>query len=112
MTSQKTDNYIRACMKTWLLCESCILAEKTSADPREELIEKCRSCASSCFTVVCKLISSSDTTPEAVLLCMINCRECNDECQKFISNDILFCGEICMFCAETLRSLLLPANLN
>ena len=112
MTSQRTDKYIRACMKTWLLCESCILAETKNAKPNENLINKFRTCASSCFAVVCRLISDSEETAEAALQCLVNCRECNEECVKYLSNDILFCGEICLCCAETMKHLLIPSNLS
>jgi len=113
MILQQTDNYIKACMKTWLLCESCILAEENSYYPREELISKCRACAHSCFAVVCRIISNNEVLQESAFICVLNCRECYDECEKYhYIDDIDYCGQVCLFCAGTLKELLLPENLN
>ena len=58
MILQQTDSYIKMCMKTWLLCESCIHIEETSYYPRKKLISNWRICAHSCFEVVCKIINN------------------------------------------------------
>ncbi len=113
MVIQQTDNYIKACMKTWMFCESCIHSETEKRIPKEALIQKCRSCANSCFAVVCGIINNSDIINDAALTCILNCRECQQECEKFDYNDdIQFCGEVCEFCAQTMRDLLVLVNLN
>lgn len=113
MILQQTDIYIKACMKTWLLCESCIHAETLRFEPREILIDKCRACAHSCFTVVCRIINNTEAIEESVLVCLLNCRECWQECERLADNeDLLYCADICRFCADMVKPLLIPAHLN
>jgi hypothetical protein len=113
MVIQETDQYIKACMKTWMFCESCIHSENDRPDPRKELIEKCRACANSCFAVVCRIINNSEELQESVLSCFLDCRECYTECDKYAYNeDIQYCGEICLFCADTVKDLLVLVNPN
>jgi len=113
MILQQTDSYIKACMKTWLLCESCIHAETMSDSPRESLINKCRNCANSCFTVVCRIINYSDAVQESAFNCLLNCRECYQECEANAdSEDIVHCATVCRNCAELLKSLMIPFNQN
>jgi len=100
-------------MKAWLMCESCIHAESNRMDPREELIQKCRTCANSCFTVVCRILNNSEILQESAFICLLNCRECCEECDKhaYIA-DIEYCSEVCRLCADTLKPLILPVYLN
>ena len=114
MILQQTDNYIKACMQTWLLCESCIHAEENSFDPRESLIAKCRTCAYSCFAVVSRIVSKEEVEmQESALICLLNCRECYMECEKYnYIDDIDYCGEMCLFCADILQELAMPIYLN
>jgi hypothetical protein len=114
MILQQTDSYIKMCMKTWLLCESCIHIEETSYCPRKTLISNWRSCAHSCFEVVCKIISNdSKEMQDSALSCMLNCRKCYEECEKYnYSDEIEFCGEVCRICGETIKDLIIPIYLN
>jgi hypothetical protein len=113
MILQQTDNYIKACMKTWLICEACIHAETTSGSPRESLVIKCRTCANSCFTVVCRILNNSEIMQESAFICLLNCRECFSECENYAYvDDIEYCGEVCRLCSETLKHLILPVFLN
>jgi hypothetical protein len=107
MIQQQTDLYIKACMKTWLICESCIHVEVTGATQRNNLIRECRECAQSCFAVVCKLISQAEDLGDLVFNCILHCRQCYDECEKYeeIDDDIQYCGSVCSICAETLKDL-------
>ncbi len=41
MQLQTTDQYIRVCMKTWLLCEASVQAEITGLCPSQTLIKEC-----------------------------------------------------------------------
>ena len=114
MILQQTDNYIKMCMKTWLLCESCIHIEEASNYPRRSLITSWRNCAHSCFVVVCKIISNEGRAmQETALSCMLDCRNCYEECEKYNNSDeIRFCGEVCRLCAETIKDLIIPIHLN
>jgi hypothetical protein len=114
MVYQQADSYLKTCMKTWMFCEACAHSEKDSAYPRQLLIDKCRACAHSCFTVVCRLINDAELIQESVLVCLLNCRECFEECEKYnYDADIRQCGETCWFCADMLKDLLLLSpNLN
>src|SRR3982751_6239490 len=61
MTRQiPTDTYIKVCMKTWLLCESCAHSESTSDTPRYDLVLECTTTAKTCFAVVSKPVSNAD----------------------------------------------------
>ena len=108
MIQQQTDIYIKACMKTWLICESCIHAEVTSTMPRVDLVRECRECAQSCFSVVCKLISQRDDLGDLILNCLLHCRQCYEECEKYAEeeDDIQYCGSVCIVCAETLKDIM------
>jgi hypothetical protein len=113
MILQETDNYIKACMKTWMFCEACIHTEEDADKPRQLLIQKCRICASSCFSVVCRIINDSGLLQESVLNCLLNCHECFEECEKYDDiEDIQYCGEVCRSCEDSLKELLLQVNLN
>jgi hypothetical protein len=118
MILEQTDNYIKACMKAWLMCESCIHSENNKVNPRQSLIDKCRTCANSCFTVVCRILNNSEIVQESALVCVLNCRECCDECDEYshmaYSNlaDIEYCSEVCRLCGDVLRSLIVPVHLN
>jgi hypothetical protein len=113
MILHQTDNYIKACMKTWLLCESCIYSETNSNSPREELITRCRDCANACFTVVCRILNNSEIVQESAFICMLYCRECQAACDKYGHiEDIYYCGQICKLCADTLKNLIVPIHLN
>jgi hypothetical protein len=114
MVLQQTDNYIKACIKTWMFCEACADSEKGNNHPKQFLIDKCRACAHSCFTVACQIMNNPDGVREPVLICLLNCRECFEECEKYNYNvAISHCGETCWFCAEMLKDLLFfPAGFN
>jgi hypothetical protein len=103
---QQTDTYIRICMKTWLLCESCIHAESLSSLPRFELVKECNQCAKACFALVSRLVSQNEDMGDLVMDCVLECRQCARTCEKYgHENDIEFCGITCSLCAETLKHL-------
>lgn len=113
MTKRKADNYIRACLKAWMFCETCIRAELRYRLSGDDLMKKCRECAHACFTVVCNLINKSAGVPEAALQCILYCRECVEECEKNPNAyDNILCAETCRHCAETMRTLIVPQQLN
>jgi len=106
MIRQQTDIYIKACMKTWLICESCVHMESSSLTPREDVLRECRDCAQSCFALVCKLISKSDDIGENVLTSLLHCRQCMAECEKYSDvEDLEYCHNVCAVCADTLKDL-------
>jgi len=106
MIRQETDVYIKACMKSWLLCESVAHMEANKPVPREDLLKECRDCAQSCFALVCKLVSNSDDIGETVFNCLLHCRQCYAECEKHSHiEDIEFCGTVCKICGDTLKDL-------
>jgi hypothetical protein len=103
---QTTDQYIKVCMKTWLLCEASVHAESTSNSPRYNLVEACNECAKACFAVVSKLVSNASDLGDLVLNCLLHCRECSNECEKYPGDeDILFCGIVSSICADTLKEI-------
>lgn len=102
---QTTDEYIKVCMKTWLLCEASVHAEATSISPRYELVRECSECAKACFAVVTKLVSNSGDFGNLVLDCLLHCRQCSNECAKYPEEDLQFCAVISSICADTLKEI-------
>jgi hypothetical protein len=103
---QQADTYIKICMKTWLLCESCIHAESTSSLPRHDLVNECSECAKACFAVVSRLVSQNEDMGNLVFNCLLHCRRCANTCEKYeYENDIEFCGDTCRMCAEAVKEL-------
>jgi len=103
---QTTDQYIKVCMKTWLLCEASVHAESASNSPRYNLVEVCSECAKACFAVVSKLVSNASDLGDLVLNCLLHCRECSNECEKYPGEeDIQFCGIVSSICADTLKEI-------
>ncbi len=103
---QTTDQYIKVCMKTWLLCEASVHAESTRLAPRSNLVKECSECAKACFAVVSRLVSDAGDLGHLVLDCLLHCRQCSAECAKYNSEeDIQFCGIISSICADTLREI-------
>ncbi len=100
-------------MKAWLLCQSCIHTETINVRPRKALIAKCSVCSSSCFAVVGRLIGNADDIQEYAFRCVLDCRECFEECKKYRDiEDIEYCGEVCLDCADLLKKLVIVSNLN
>lgn len=113
MILQQADSFIKSCMKVWLLCHSCMHIEAISARPKKTLIAICRLCASSCFTVVGRLISNADDVQEYAFRCMLDCRECFEECRRYAGiDDIEYCGQVCLRCADMLKELVVVSNPN
>jgi len=112
MTRQKTDHYIKACMKAWLLCEASVYAELTGNSPRQSLIKECSECARACFAVVARLVSKAGDISDLVLNCLLHCRQCSKECEKYPQEeDIQFCGRVSNICADTIRDIaVFPVN--
>ena len=111
---QTTDQYIKVCVKTWLLCEVSVQAEVTGLSPRQNLVKECRDCAKACFAVVSSLVNDAadDDLGDLVLNCLLHCRQCSNECAKYDDDeDIQFCGMISSICADTLKEIAV-INLN
>ncbi len=103
---QTTDTYIKACMKTWLLCEASAHAEMNAEAPRYNLVKECADCAKACFAVVSQLVSNADDLGDLVLNCILHCRQCSHECAKYSQEDDLeFCGIVSSMCADTLKEI-------
>lgn len=109
MILQQSDRYIKACMQAWLFCESCIHNEITAEFPRTDLVKQCHHCAQACFAVVCRLISNQFEVHELAFNCIIHCRQCQQECEKYwYVEDINFCGDVCSQCAEEIKDIAIP----
>lgn len=106
MTIRQTDNYIKACMNTWLLCEACIHSETQSNSPNKKLLKAWSNCGQSCISIVAGIISDTLTTKNHILDCFLYCRECYNECMLHKQEDIEECGKVCDNCAETIKELL------
>ena len=103
---QTTDQYIKVCMKTWLLCEASVHAETTSTSPRYDLVKECSECAKACFAVVSRLVSNAGDLGNVVLNCLLHCRQCSNECSKYPGEeDIQFCGMVSTLCADTMKEI-------
>lgn len=112
MQLQTTDQYIKVCMKTWLICEASVQAEVTGLSPRQNLIKECRDCAKACFAIVSSLVNNAAyDLDDLVLNCLLHCRQCSNECAKYDDEDIQFCGMISGICADTLKEITV-INLN
>lgn len=107
MIQQQTiDQYIKVCMKTWLLCEASVHAEAASTSPRYKLVKECSDCAKSCFAVVSRLVSDAGDLGDLVLNCLLHCRQCSNECSKYPGEqDLQFCGMVSSICADTLKEI-------
>ena len=106
MTRLKTDQYIKVCMKTWLLCEASVHAESASPAPRKNIVRECNECAKACFAVVTRLVSNAGDLGELVLNCLLHCRQCSTECAKYpAEEDLQFCAMVSSICADTLTEL-------
>ena len=108
MIVQQSDSYIKACMQAWLFCESCIHSEISVDNPRSDLIKEWHECAQSCFAVVCRLISNQEAIHELAFNCILHCRQCQKECERYDTEDIRYCGEVCRFCAEKMKDIVVP----
>lgn len=103
---QMTDHYIKACMKTWLLCEASVYAESISKTPRYDLVRECSECAQACFAVVTRLVNNAGDLGALALICLLHCRQCSSECEKYPGEeDIQFCGVVSSICADTLKDI-------
>jgi hypothetical protein len=104
---QTTDYYIKACMKTWILCEASVHAESLSKTPRYALLKECSECARACFAVVTRLVSNADDLGDGLVLnCLLHCRQCSDECAKYPGEeDLQFCSVVSSICADTLKDI-------
>ena len=106
MIRQKTDHYIKICMKTWLLCEASVHVELTANSPRQALIKECGECAKACFAVATRLVSNETDIGAQVLNCLLHCRQCSMECEKYPKEeDIQFCGIVSNICADSLKDM-------
>ena len=106
MIRQKTDHYIKICMKTWLLCEASVHAELASISPRQTLVKECGECAKVCFALVTRLASNRTDMGGLVLNCLLHCRQCSMECEKYPKEeDIQFCGIVSNICADNLKDM-------
>lgn len=103
---QTTDEYIKVCMKTWLLCEANVHAEATRPFPRHQLVKECSECAKTCFAVVTRLVSDAGDLGHLVLDCLLHCRQCSNECAKYPGEeDLQFCAVVSSICADTLKEI-------
>ena len=103
---QRTDNYIKICMKAWLMCESCVHTENNSRLPRLALLNACAECAKACFAVVSRLVSNADDMGDLPLNCLLHCRQCCEECDNYPDEkDVRACAEICYVCADAVKEL-------
>lgn len=105
MIQQQTNNYIKICIKSWLLCESCIYNEINSFSPRPELIELCTECAKSCFAVVTRLVSNSDDLEYLPFNCLLDCLQCANACRKYPELDLQDCADVFLMCAFEMKNL-------
>ena len=106
MIQQKKNNYIRKCLKAWLLCESCSNAEMNSLTPRYDLIIECNACAEACFDVVTALLSKVDDMGDLPFNCMVHCWQCVEECQRYPKEAaIRTCIDACEACAKAVKEL-------
>ena len=113
MQLQITDQYIKICIKTWLICEASVHAEVAGLSPRHNLVKECSDCAKACFDVVLSLVSNEvGDWGDVVLNCVLHCRQCSNECAKYDNDgDIQFCGMMSSICADTLKDITV-INLN
>ncbi|MBC7873921.1 MAG: hypothetical protein H7Y01_07995 [Ferruginibacter sp.] len=106
MLLRQSDNYIKVCMNTWLLCEACIHTEKERLYPKQKLLQACHQCSEACLSLVTIFISNPLTVQQHVFDCFLYCRECYNECMLYKDDDIEYCGMICDKCAESMKELL------
>jgi hypothetical protein len=113
MIISQADSYMKLCLQTWIFCESCIHAEVTASIPRKDLVKECHDCALACFAVVAKLASNQMEIQEQAFNCILHCRQCQKECEKYLQvEDIKYCGEVCKHCADQIKEIALPFYLN
>ena len=112
MTQQKTDRYINVCMKTWLLCEAKVHAKLRLNKPRLNLVIECSACAKACFVVAAMLETNTEGFSNLVLNCLLHCRQCSMECEKYsYEEDVQFCGIVSHICGDTMKEIVaFPLN--
>jgi len=93
-------------MKTWLLCEASVQSELTAGSTRQTLIKECKDCCKACFAVITGLVSNATDISGLVLNCLLHCRQCSIECEKYPNEkDIQFCGIVSNICADCLKDM-------
>jgi hypothetical protein len=93
-------------MKTWLLCEAVAHAELTASLPRQTLIAECSDCAKACFAVVKQLLSNADDIGDLVFNCLLHCRRCSMECEKYPGEEeVQFCGMVSNICSGSMKNM-------
>ena len=112
MIQQQTNIYIKTCLKGWLFCESCSNAEMNNDEPNYDLIFECNACAQACFDVAAKLLSDDDDIGDLPFNCMVHCRQCIEECEKYSrTGTIAACIQACKACVRVVKELA-PFTLN
>lgn len=93
-------------MKTWLLCEAGAHGELKASSPKLVLVKKYNECAKSCFALATALAGNKPDFGVLVLNCLLNCRQCALECEKYPKEeDIQFCGIVSHICADSLKDM-------
>ena len=108
MIQQQINNYIKTFLKGWLLCESCSNAEMNNSDPNYELIVECNACSQVCFDIASRLLLNDDNIGDLPFNCMVHCRQCIDECEKYDNYGnatIKACVVACKNCARVVKEL-------
>jgi len=91
-------------MKTWLLCEAGAHAELKASRPRLALLKEYSECAKACFDLATRLAGNKPDVGALVLNCVLHCRQCATECEKYPKEeDIQFCGIVSNICADSLK---------
>jgi hypothetical protein len=93
-------------MKTWLLCEAGAHTEQKAGSPRKVLLKKYNECAKACFALATALAGNKPEVGVLVLNCLLCCRQCALECEKYPNEeDIQFCGIVSHICADSLKDM-------
>ena len=93
-------------MKTWLLCEAGANTEQKAGSPRLVLLKKYNECAKACFALARSLAGNKPEVRALVLNCLLCCRQCALECEKYPKEeDIQFCGIVSHICADSLKDM-------
>lgn len=104
--------FILQCLKTWLLCEACMMLEYARYGSKRTIYNNLKACADACFEIVTILLNPlyDKKWEEGIAACLINCRAVvitGEEQEQ--TDDLVTCLDACNSCYYLMVDLL-PAN--
>lgn len=77
-----TSRLVLHCLKTWLICESCMLAEYAIHGKKREIYHQLKVCANASFELA-SLLTKSPVSSQQILSCLISCKTVATACGEY-----------------------------